>query len=236
MRPMQDQTWEKLTDDGGVRWLKYSFGPGTATALAVRLDDGKWLVVSPPRDPSAAVLDGLGGDVSALLSPNGFHYMGQAPWRARFPQAKSYAAKDSLERLGKKSSDVPYEPVEALKEKLPSRIAILRPEGMKVSDLMVRATSGGGTVWYTGDLISNLQKGDVSWAVGVLFSLLGGGQGYRYNGVPAMVYMKHRAAWARSVSAAMEQAPPTAILPAHGAPFTDDPARRTKEILAAAAM
>jgi glyoxylase-like metal-dependent hydrolase (beta-lactamase superfamily II) len=229
---MQEPTWEKLTDDGGVRWLKYSFGPGKATTLAARLDDGAWLVVSPPRDPSAAVLDGLGGDVSALLAPNGYHYMGQAAWRARFPQAKSYAAKDSLERLAKRSPDIPYEPLEALRGKLPSRIEVLRPEGMKVSDLMVRATSGASTVWYTGDLISNLQKGDISWAVGLLFSLLGGGSGYRYNGVPAMVYMKDRAAWARSVHAAMEKAPPTAILPGHGAPFRDDPAARTKDILA----
>ena len=45
--------------------------------------------------------------------------------------------------------------------------------------------------------------------------------------------MKDRPAWARSVRAAMEKAPPTAILPGHGAPFKDDPAVRTREILAA---
>jgi hypothetical protein len=104
---------------------------------------------------------------------------------------------------------------------------------MKVSDLMIRASSGSDTVWYTGDLISNLQKGDVSWAVGLLFKLLGGGSGFRYNGVPAMVYMKDRAAWAGSVRAAMEKAPPTAILPGHGAPYKEDPAKRAQEILAA---
>jgi hypothetical protein len=232
MRDMQAPTWENLTEDGGVRWLKYSFGPGTATSLAAHLDDGTWLVVSPPRDPSSELMGGLGGDVSALLAPNGYHHMGQAAWRARFPQAKSYAATDSLERLAKKSSSIPYEPLEALRAKLPSRIEVLRPEGMKVSDLMVRATSASGTVWYTGDLLSNLEKGDVSWAVGLLFSLLGGGQGYRYNGVPAMVYMKDRGAWGRSVRAAMEKSPPTALLPGHGAPFRDNAAKRTREILA----
>jgi hypothetical protein len=229
---MDAPRWENLTDDGGVRWMKYSFGPGKSTALAARLDDGTWLLVSPPRDPSTAVLEGLGGDVSALLAPNGYHHMGQAAWRARFPRAKSYAPKDSLPRLGKQSSGIPYEPLEALKETLPSRIGVLRPDGMKVSDLMVRATSGSGTVWYTGDLLSNIQKGDVAWPVGILFSLLGGGTGYRYNGVPAMVYMKDRSKWAGSVRSAMEKAPPTAILPGHGAPFRDDAAERTKEILA----
>ncbi len=232
MRAMKNATWENLTEDGGVRWLKYSFGPGTATTLAARLDDGQWLVVSPPRDPSAQVLDGLGGDVSALVAPNGYHYLGQAAWRARFPKAKSYAAKDSIERLAKKSSDIPFEPLDALTSTLPSRIEVLRPEGMKVSDLMVRVASGNGTVWYTGDLISNLEKGDVSWAVGLLFSVLGGGPGFRYNGVPAMVYMKDRAAWASSVRAAFEKSPPTAIVPGHGAALKDDSAVRAREILA----
>ncbi|MFZ8406788.1 hypothetical protein ACO1L8_14135, partial [Staphylococcus aureus] len=91
---------------------------------------------------------------------------------------------DSIERLRKKLPNVPFEPLEALKSKLPSRIDILRPDGMKVSDLMVRVTSGNRTVWYTGDLLSTLGKGDVSWAVGMLFKLLGGGDGYRYTGVP----------------------------------------------------
>lgn len=100
MQAMQEPTWEKLIDGGSVRWLKYSFGPSKATTLAARLDDATWLVVSPPRNPSAAAFEGLGGDVSALLAPNGYHHMGQAAWRVRFPHAKSYAAKDSLDRLG----------------------------------------------------------------------------------------------------------------------------------------
>jgi hypothetical protein len=115
MTAIGNATWENLTSDGNVRSLKYSFGPGLATTMAVRLDDGTWLVVSPPREPSAEALDGLGGDVSALLAPNGYHYLGQAAWRARFPKAKSYAAKDSLERLAKKSADIPFEPLDALK-------------------------------------------------------------------------------------------------------------------------
>lgn len=32
-------TWVPLTPEGSVRWLKYSFGPGTANTLAVRQDD-----------------------------------------------------------------------------------------------------------------------------------------------------------------------------------------------------
>jgi hypothetical protein len=230
---MQTSTWENLTDDGGVRWLKYSFGPASATTLAARLDDGTWLVVSPPRDPSAAVLEGLGGEITALLAPNGYHHMGQAAWRTRFPGAKSYAPRDALDRLAKKSATIPYEPLDALESRLPDRFEFLRPEGLKATDLMVRVTSGGGTVWYTGDLISNVQKGDVPWAVGVVFSLLGGGAGYRYNGVPALVFMKDRKTWARSVRSAMEKSPPTAILPAHGSALKDDPAARTRDILTA---
>src|SRR4051794_32451772 len=121
------QTWHNLTPDGGVRWLKYSFsGWGTANTLGTRLDDGTWLVVSPSSAPTPEALDALAkeGGVSALLAPNGFHYLGQNAWRERFPKAISYAADDAMTRLVTKSPGVKYESIESLKKKLPSRIGV----------------------------------------------------------------------------------------------------------------
>ena len=81
---MELYQWQPLDSTGNVQMLTYSFGPGTANTMAIRLDDGSFLVVSPATRAPEAALDALGklGPVSALLAPNAYHHMGQAQWRA----------------------------------------------------------------------------------------------------------------------------------------------------------
>jgi glyoxylase-like metal-dependent hydrolase (beta-lactamase superfamily II) len=227
------QTWTPLTADGSVLALKYSFGVGTANTMAVRLQDGSWLVVSPSTKSPPAVLDDLAakGPVSALLAPNGFHHMGQQAWRARFPEAVSYAPAGALPRLRKQAPDVPFHPADELSAKLPSTAAILQPDGMKAPDLLVRATTADGTVWFSGDLLSNTGPEDMGPVPRFILGLLGGGSGYRFNRMPTIVYVKDRSAWFASVLRAFEQAPPTVILPAHGDPVRDDAMAKSRAIL-----
>jgi len=229
---MSLHAWESLTSDGGVRALKYSFGIATANTLAARLDDGSWLVVSPASGAPASALDELAkdGPVSALVAPNAYHHLGQAAWRARFPQATSYAAAGALARLGKQTGGVPFEPLEALATKLPSRVAWLLPDGMRVPDLLLHATSGGETVWFSGDLISNTVSEDMKPVPRFIFGLLGGGPGYRLNSVPALVYVKDRASWRASVRSAFDRAPPNVVLPAHGLPVREDASAKTRAL------
>lgn len=224
--------WQPLVSDGSIRWLKYSFGAATANTLAARLDDGTWLVVSPATGAPAEALEALAkdGDVSALIAPNGFHHLGQAQWRARFTKAKSYAPADSLARLTKKSPGIDYLPLGELA--LPARMGLLYPDGMKAPDVMLNVSSGGDRVWFSGDILSNTIDSDVKPIPRFIFSLLGGGPGYRFNKAPALFYLRDRMAWKRSVLSAFEAAPPTVVLPAHGDPVTDDVASRSRTILA----
>ena len=228
------QTWQNLTSDGGVRWLKYSFSSwGTANTLAIRLDEGSWLVVSPSSSPSPETFDVLAkdGGVSALLAPNGYHYLGQKAWRERFPKAVSYAADGARSRLATKSPGINFESLDSLKSKLPSRIGIHLPEGMKVPDLMLHATSGGKTVWFSGDVLSNIGPEDLALPMRLVMSLFGGATGYRFNRAPSMVYVGDRSTWKLSVLSAIERAAPSAILPAHGNPVVDNPVADTRKIL-----
>ena len=93
MNPKDLNRWQYLTQDGSVRWLKYSWGPATANTLAARLADGTWVVVAPSVSPARSVLEDLSKDgfVSALIAPNAYHYLGQQAWRLHFPGATSYA-------------------------------------------------------------------------------------------------------------------------------------------------
>jgi hypothetical protein len=226
-------TWIKLTSDGRLRTLKYSFGQGTANTFAAQLDDDGWLVVSPAAGAPAAVLDELAADgpVRALVAPSGFHHMGHPAWRARFPDAKSYAPEGSMARLRKKSS-VDYLPLAELTAQLPSRFELAIPDGLKSPDLMVRVQSGHDRVWFTGDLISNTTEADLKFFPRLIFSLFGSGPGYRFASLPAKVNARDVAAWKRAVLRAVEAAPPTIVLPAHGDPVRDDAGARTRAILA----
>ena len=226
--------WINLTGDGNVRGLKYSFGPGTANMMAAKLEDGTWLLVSPSAGSPPEVLESLTNDggVSALLAPNGFHHMGQAAWRARFPQAVSYGPEGGLKRLSGKAAGIDWRPLSELTAKLPPSTAVFLPEGMKNPDLMVRTTTGAETVWFTGDLLSNTTDADLSAVPRFIFGLFGGNGGYKLNKIPSMVYLKDKAAFVASVRSAVEAAPMTLAYPAHGDPVTDDVMAQTRAILA----
>jgi hypothetical protein len=226
--------WVSLTDEGSLRALKYSFGPGTANTLAIRLDDETFVVVSPSIAPPSAVLDELAkaGGVSALVAPNAYHHRGQAAWRARFAGAQSYAPEGALPRLAQQSKGVPYRPLGELSERLPSRVALVVADGFKSPDLLVRATTAGGvTAWWLGDLFSNSGKDDQIWPLRLLGRLAGSGLGYRRNSKPELVYVADRGAWLESVRRAIAPHPPSIVVPAHGDPVLDDTAGRTAAVL-----
>jgi hypothetical protein len=225
--------WQALDSTGNVQMLTYSFGPGEANTLAVRLDDGSFLVVSPASNAGEGVLDELGklGTVSALLAPNGFHHMGQAQWRKRFPEAVSYAPADAIGRVAKKSG-IAYQPVSELQGKLGPHVHVVAPLGLKNTDLLVHASTPEGAIWFGGDLISNQQPGEGSLIFRALSALAGGGPGYRFNPLPAMLYLKDKKAWKADVRERMGRERLLAVVPAHGHVATGETVARTQEILA----
>lgn len=229
--------WRPLTPRGDVRWLKYSWGPATANALAVRLEDRGWLVMSAPMGAPPSVHDELAedGGVIALLAPNAYHYMGQGEWRRRFPAATSWAPRGAHARLAAKSRDIPYRAAEDLAGELPPGVEIVFPEGQKSPDLLVRIASGGDreedVVWWLGDLFSNTTAADAIWPLRLLSRLAGSGPGYRRNARPGLVYVRDRAAWLSSVAGALNERPPTIVVPAHGDPVLEDTAQRTSALM-----
>ena len=221
--------WRPLTTDGSVQWLKYSFGPGTANALAVKPGTGGWIVVSPPADPPASVFETLEqqGGVGALIAPNAYHNLGQPSWRARFPQAVSFAPSGAHARLAKRTRGVPYRPLEELAHQLqPSSVFL--PEGMKTPDILIRVPISDGFLWWMGDQFSNSSVNDQIWPLRLLARFVGSGLGYRCNSKPELVYVSDRAAWLGSIRQALEESPPTIVVPAHGDPVTEDTAARTR--------
>jgi len=80
--------------DAGIPILtySYSFGPGTANALAVGVAGGL-VIVSAPYRVAGRVFEDLRpyGPVRALVASNAFHHMGIPEWSRRFPDAAVFA-------------------------------------------------------------------------------------------------------------------------------------------------
>ena len=232
MKRSDHYAWQDLTARGELRWLKYSFGPGSANTLAVRLDGG-WLVVSPAAGAPAHVFDSLADDggVIALLSPNAYHHTGQAAWRERFPNAPSYAPRAAFARLAKKSAGVDYRPLEELERELPSNIRCIVPDGLKSPDVLLCIVTPSERVWWLGELFSNSSKADQVWLLRLVSRLFGSGLGYRRNTRPGVVYVKDEDAWLTSLRRILGEAPPSIVLPAHGDCVREDTAERTRRLI-----
>ena len=96
--------WKVFDARTPILTCEYSFGPGTATSLAVGGKDGL-VVVSPPCRVASDVFEALSqhGPVRALVASNAFHYLGIPEWKARFPEAAIFAPAQSIARVENKT-------------------------------------------------------------------------------------------------------------------------------------
>src|SRR5687767_1988026 len=106
-------TWTVFDPDLPILICTYSFGAGTANALAVG-GEGGLLVLSPPVRAPEHAFEALReyGPVRALVASNAFHHMGLREWKARFPDAELFAPAQAVARVSKQSGLDGIRPVE----------------------------------------------------------------------------------------------------------------------------
>lgn len=202
---------------------EYSFGPGLANALMVRLQDGSLLLVSPPTDPSPSELDAIAGlgEVSALLANNGAHYLGVAGFCKRFPKAICYATDAARARIAQKSKQpVAIQSLSQLLPKLSSKLEIVAADGCKVGDVLVRIHSDKGPLLFVGDFFANIQKLPWNPLFRLMFKLTKSGPGFRVFGIFFKFFASDKVALREFLIREIEAHPPTTMIPAHGAPVT----------------
>lgn len=228
MTPLLLNRWQPLTPDERFLWLKYWWGPGSANALAYARTDGTWAIVSPPLNVPQSAYDDIQrrGRVAALIAPNAFHHLGQSDWRARCPDAVSYAPAGALKRLARKSPNIPYRSIEdSLDALAPANPFWLH--GMKKPDLLLRFATPAGTLWWLGDQFSNTSKHDLKFLLRIVSRLVARGPGFGLNPKPELVFVSDRKAWLASLQTALNADPPSIVVCAHGDPVVADTAHRT---------
>jgi hypothetical protein len=213
---MKLEGWNIIDEDAGILWREYSFAKkATATALVFRGADGL-VVVSPPRGLEARDYDALRelGDVRALVANNSFHHMGQAAWRARFPDAVSYCPPRAIDILKKKSGGVAFRPLSELA--LAGGACFEEPPGYKTGEAILRLPSRRGSLWFTGDLLTNIPQmpGPMGW----FMSWFDAAPGFKLFTPAVWHLVKDRKAVRAWALQQLAVDPPAIVVSAHGPP------------------
>lgn len=215
---MQIEGWNIIDDEALVLWREYSFAKGAyATMLVFRGVDGL-VVVSPGSGVSAREYDALRehGEVRALVANNTFHHLGQPAWRARFPDAVSYAPSGALKVLEKKAPGVPFRPLADLA--LPAHVRCDDPPGYRTGEAFFSIRTRKGTVWFSGDLLTNIQRTPgppLRW----LFTWTGSAPGFRLFKPGVWLCVRDKRALRAWMLERLASDPPSVIVPAHGPTF-----------------
>lgn len=230
--------WTVLDREAGVLTYEYAFATeGTAQTFVARMMDGKLLVVSPAWKISNAALDDLAafGEVGALIAPNGYHHQGFPEWRAKFPEARCFAAQESAARIRKKNSKAgDFEPFSLLQEMTGADIGIREVESTKCGETWLWVQVRGGTIWFVSDTLVNLPHLPSNIVARWLFQLTKSAPGYKVFNMALKMMVKDKQATLRALAEEMASRPPTIVVPSHGPALIDkDIAKKTQELIAA---
>jgi hypothetical protein len=209
--------WKIVDADAKILTYTYSFGPGLANALAVKGDDGM-IVVSPPCNVAAGVYDDLAdfGPVRALVASNAFHHMGMPCWREKFPAAKLFAPAQSIARVKKHTKLDDVAPLSDAKGVAGANVDLVDLPHYKTGEVLVRIKHDRGTTWYVTDFLMNLPSLPPGFLFRTLFKWTGSAPGLKFNNVAPMFMVKDKKALKRWLAGAVDEAPPTRLVPAHG--------------------
>jgi hypothetical protein len=216
--------WNVADRDSAILWREYSFGGGVATTFVFRGAGDGLVVVSPPAGVDAATLDDLSafGKVVALVASNGMHWRGQALWHKHFPDAKTFAPAQGIERLRKKVPEVPrFEPLEAMAPLLGDHATVIDAPGHKMGNAVATVRGKNGTYWYPSDLFANIPALPSNLIFRLLMSMTDSAPGYRLFRPAVWLQVKDKKVVRDWIDDVMTRSAPTTVVPAHGLPMSD---------------
>jgi hypothetical protein len=209
--------WKVFDAHTPILTYEYSFGPGTATSLAVGGKDGL-VVVSPPCRVAADAFEALSrhGAVRALVASNAFHHLGIPEWKARYPEAVIFAPAQSIARVERQSKLRGIRPLADASTIAGSRLELVDMPHYKTGEVLVRVASERGLVWYVTDVVMNFPKLPRNPIAKIMFGLSGSGPGLKFNNIAPLFMVRDKAALKRWLAAEFEKAPPSWLIPTHG--------------------
>ena len=132
------ESWVPLATDPWTATLEYSFGSGSATALAVDVGGGL-LVASPPCRVTNDAFEELAerGPVRALVATNAYHTLGLKPWKAHFPDAVVFAPPQSMLRVTKVSGVGGIQPLSEAAALVGERVTLIELPYFRTGEALI---------------------------------------------------------------------------------------------------
>ncbi|HWI14629.1 MAG TPA: MBL fold metallo-hydrolase [Burkholderiales bacterium] len=225
---MQDTAggWKIFDAEMPIMTCEYSFGPGTANALAIGGEHGL-IVVSPPWKADDALCDALSpyGPVVAIVASNAFHHLGLPEWKRRFPQAAVYAPAQSLARVERKTRITGIRPLADAAGVAGHAVELIDMPHYKTGEALVRMKSSRGLAWYVTDFMMNMTVLPANPLARLIFKVTNSAPGLKFNNITPLFMVQDKAALKRWLAAEFDKAPPQWIIPAHGDIAAAGPAR-----------
>jgi hypothetical protein len=213
---MAPSSWTIVDPSLPALTFTYSFGPGTANALALVVNGGV-VVVSPPCTPPENAFTELEahGPLRALIAPNAFHLMGLRAWRERYPDVPIFAPPQSIARLEKQSKLTGIRPLAEAASLIGDRVQLVDMPHYKTGEALVRWPIEGGWAWYLTDVAMNITV-RLPGLFGVLFRLTKSTPGFRRNAFAGAFMMKNKRSMYAWLGAEAEKTPPRLLVMCHG--------------------
>lgn len=212
--------WTVVDEEAGVLALQYSWTKqGVATTFAARMGNGEMMIVSPSTgldDETASELEKY-GPVGALVANNGFHYLGQAGWRERYPDVRCFAPDVAATRIKKKSKGtLDFEPLEALSELTGDEVGVRNVPNTRIGESWFWAKCGDGYAWYASDVVANMPKLPSAFIPRMLFKFTDSAPGYRVFNLALKFGVKDKNGTLKLFLDDLEAHPPSTVVPGHG--------------------
>ena len=230
--------WTILDRDAGVLSYAYTYGGGSANAFVARYGGDKLLVLSPPCKLPEAAFKELEefGTVESVVATNGFHHLGQAEWKQRFPEATFYASPAAVKRIKKKNPAAgEFVPLSQLVQRLAGDVGVIEAPADKCGETWAYAKTASGYAWYASDTLANIPRLPKALPVKLLMKWTKSAPGYRVFSLALKFMASDKPRLLRAMQDALRARPPTIVVPAHGGILAHDGlADETQRLLASA--
>jgi hypothetical protein len=210
--------WTLLDSETHTLVGQYEFRPGsTACAFATRFADDELLVASPPVGFSDADHQKLTehGRVTAIIAPNGMHYLGVQPLLEAFPEATVYAPERAAARISKKLPKVEIRPLAELAERANGNARVLDVPGFSIGETWVSVKTSSGPCWYVSDSCFNMAEVPKS-VPGLLLKWTKTAPGLRLNGIGTLFFLKDKPGYRQWFEQRFAEGEPSLLVPGHG--------------------
>ncbi len=208
--------WTAIGETGAIHTAPFPIPGWSSRTTLLRLRSGAIAALNPAPEIAEAEWKEISrfGPVEFLLAPNHFHHLGIPAWKQRHPRARIVAAAGACERLEQKLG-VEVEPLYSLQANLPPDCDLWVPAGLNSGEVWL-CRRGRETLWVVGDAFFNLSRTPRSWA-GLLLRLSGTTPGLRIGQTFRRACIEDRRSYRGWVLRQLDEAPPTRLIPAHGA-------------------